>query len=114
MGAVRERNLVAAVILHSILVTTAGRPRPGAFHVLRHAEHFLVATVVSSTDGPPSSMPSWAVTWEAEEAETPQSLDMARNGFAFDARSTPAEALEWHAIDEAHWIEHGYAPNHWK
>jgi hypothetical protein len=109
----RERILVAAVILHSILVTTAGRPRPGAVHVLRHAERFLVATVVSSRPGPPSWMPSWAVIWEAEEAETRQSLDMARNGFACDARSTPEEALEWHAIDEAHWRAHGYAPNHW-
>jgi hypothetical protein len=53
------------------------------------------------------------VTWEAEEAETPQSLDMARNGFACDARSTPEEATHWHEIDEQHWREHGYAPNHW-
>jgi hypothetical protein len=101
------------VKLYSILVATAGRPAIGSRHVLRHAEHFLVATVVSSTPGPPNSKPSWAVTWEAEEAETPQSLDMARNSFACDACSTPEEATHWHEIDEQHWREHGYAPNHW-
>jgi hypothetical protein len=30
-----------------------------------------------------------------------QAAAIARNRFAFDARST----LEWHAIDEKHWIE---------
>jgi hypothetical protein len=81
--------------------------------VVRRAERFLVATVVSSTPGPPAWMPSWAVTWEAEEAETPRGEQMARNGFALDARATPEESMEWHALDEAHWREHDYAPNHW-
>jgi hypothetical protein len=36
-----------------------------------------------------------------------------RNTFALDARATPEEALRWHEIDEEHWREHGYAPNHW-
>jgi hypothetical protein len=40
---------------------------------------------------------------------------MARNSdvFALDARATIEEAQRWHEIDEQHWREHGYAPNHW-
>jgi len=103
------------VKLYSILVTTAGRPAIGSCHVLRHAEHFLVATVVSSTPGPPSSMPAWAVTWDVDDGvRADEALAMARNAFALDARATPDEALRWHVIDEKHWIEKGYAPNHWK
>jgi hypothetical protein len=102
------------MMLFSILVTTTGRPQIGSEHALRHAERFLVGRVVSATPGPQSTMPSWVVTWEADEIESQNALAMARSGFALDARSTPAEALEWHVIDEAHWREHGYAPNHWK
>ena len=39
---------------------------------------------------------------------------MSRNTFALAARSTPGEALERHTIDEKHWIEKGYVPNHWE
>jgi len=99
--------------LHAILVTTTGRPRPGTVQVLRHLDRFLLGTVVSATPGPPSSMPSWAVTWEAEEIETERARAMARGSFALDARATVDESLRWHAIDEAHWVSHGYAPNHW-
>jgi hypothetical protein len=112
MGRLRRLLLVDPVKLYSILVTTTPRPRPGDVHVVR-PERFLVATVVSATPGPLSSMPSWAVTWEAEEAETPQSQDMALAGFALDARATPDEAIEWHVIDESLWRERAYAPNHW-
>jgi hypothetical protein len=102
--------------LHSILVTTAGRPQIGEEHVLRHAERFWVGRVVSATPGPESTMPSWVVTWEVDQdVSEEQALDMAwnRNTFALDARATPDEALVWHAIDEVHWRQHGYAPNHW-
>ena len=101
------------MILHAILVTPTGRPRPGTVHALRHIERFLLGTVVSATPGPPSSMPAWAVTWQTEEIETERARAMARNGFALDARATVEEALHWHAIDETHWRKHGYAPNHW-
>jgi hypothetical protein len=101
--------------LYSILVTTTGRPKIGSKQVLRHAARFWVGRVVSATPGPPSSMPSWAVTWDVDHiVSEAEAADMARKTFALDARATPAEALEWHAIDEAHYREHGYAPNHWK
>jgi hypothetical protein len=53
------------------------------------------------------------VTWQVDAAiGEAQAAAMASNRFALDARSTPDEALEWHAIDEKHWIENGYAPNY--
>jgi hypothetical protein len=59
-------------------------------------------------------MPSWAVMWDVDDiVHKEEAAGMARNGFALDARANPDEALEWHAIDEKHWIEKGSAPNHW-
>ncbi|MGM4916302.1 hypothetical protein [Tardiphaga sp. 813_E8_N1_3] len=101
-------------LLYSILVTTSGRPAIGSEHLLRHAERFWVGTVASATPGPPSSMPAWAVTWHVDATVGAAHADtMAMKIFALDARETPEEARRWHAIDEAHWREHGYAPNHW-
>ena len=104
-------------VLYSILVTTTGRPSIGSLHVLRHAERFWVARVASAVPGPPhSAMPAWAVAWDIDETVGEAQADaMARNRntFALDARATPEDALEWHAIDEKHWRDHGYAPNHW-
>ena len=103
--------------LYSILVTTTGRPLIGSRHVIRYAERFWVARVASATPGPQSAMPAWAVTWDVDDTvRAEEALEMARNRnvFALDARATPEEALKWHVIDEAHWREHGYAPNHWK
>jgi hypothetical protein len=103
-------------LLYSILVTTSGRPAIGSEHLLRHAERFWVGRVASATPGPPSSMPSWAVTWHVDVSVGEAQANMAarnKNVFVLDARETPEEARRWHAIDEAHWIEKGYAPNHW-
>jgi hypothetical protein len=101
--------------LFSILVTTTGRPSIGSRYVIRHADRFWIARVASATPGPPSSMPSWAVTWDVDDiVHKEEAAAMARNAFAPDARANPDEALEWHAIDEKHWIEKGYAPNHWR
>jgi hypothetical protein len=64
-------------------------------------------------------MPAWAVVWDVDDWDVDDTVGeaqadaMARSTFALDARATPEEALEWHANDEAHWREHGYAPNHW-
>lgn len=83
---------------------------------MRPAERFWVATVASATPGPPSVMPAWAVTWHVDATVgEAQAADLARNRnvFVLDARETAAEALEWQAIDEAHWRSKGYAPNHW-
>lgn len=104
----------AVTDLYSILVTTSGRPPIGSRHLVRYAERFWVATVASATPGPPSSMPSWSVTWHVDATVgAAQAHAMAMNTFALDARETPEEARRWHAIDEAHWREKGYAPNHW-
>jgi hypothetical protein len=115
MGSLRRRFLVDPVKLYSILVTTAGRPAIGSRYVLRHAERFWVARVASVTPGPlEASMPAWAVTWDADDTvRAEEALAIARKNFALDARATAAEALHWHAIDEKHWIDHGYAPNRW-
>jgi hypothetical protein len=78
---------------------------------------FWVGRIASAMPGPPCVMPAWAVKWQVDAtvAEA-QAAAMARNRnrFAPDARSTPEEALERHAIDEKHWTEKGYAPNHWR
>jgi hypothetical protein len=104
----------ARIELYSILVTTTGRPAIGSRHVLRHAERFWSARVASATPGPPASMAAWAVTWDVDDTvRAEEALAMARNVFALDARATPEEAARWHEIDEEHWREHGYAPNHW-
>jgi hypothetical protein len=103
--------------LYSILVTTSGIPAHGSLHVVRYGGRFFIAHVASATPGPPdASMPAWAVTWDVDDAgaDSPAAMVMARQGFAFDARATGAEALRWHAIDERHWLDHGYAPNHWE
>lgn len=101
--------------LFSILVTTTGRPSIGSRHMVRHADRFWIARVASATPGPPSSMPSWVVTWDVDDTvHKEEAAAMAKNALALDARATPDEALEWHAIDEKHWIEKGYAPNHWR
>jgi hypothetical protein len=102
--------------LYSILVTTTGRPRLGSRYVLRHGTRFWVGEVRSTMPGPPSSMTSWSVIWRVDPTVDEAQADaMARNRntFALDARATPEEALRWHAIDEAHYREQGYAPNHW-
>ncbi|MCC8961638.1 hypothetical protein H8A95_04705 [Bradyrhizobium sp. Pear76] len=100
--------------LHSVLVTTTGRPKIGSVQVLRHDGRFLLGTVISATPGPTASMPAWAVTWEAELIASERALAMARSSFPLDARATLEEARHWHEIDEAHWRVHGYAPNHWE
>jgi hypothetical protein len=100
--------------LYSILVTTTGRQPIGSRHVIRYNERFWVARVASATPGPQSTMPAWAVTWDVDDGvRADEALAMARNAFALDARATPEEALRWHESDEKHWIEKGYAPNHW-
>jgi hypothetical protein len=107
--------LVDTMKLYSMLVTHAGRPAIGSRHVIRYAERFWVARVASAKPGPQSTMPAWAVTWDVDNtARAEEALAMARTNFALDARNTASEALHWHAIDEKHWIEHGYAPNHWR
>jgi hypothetical protein len=60
-------------------------------------------------------VPSWSVIWRVDQnVEADQADAMARNTFAVDARATMEDALRWHEIHEAHCIEHGYGPNHWK
>jgi hypothetical protein len=99
--------------LYSIRVTATGRRLVGSRHVIRYAERFWVARFASATPGPQSTMPAWAVAWDVDDTvRVEEALAMARSAFALDARATPEEAMEWHAIDEEHWREHGYAPNH--
>jgi hypothetical protein len=86
--------------LFSILVTTTGRPSIGSRHMVRHADRFWIARVASATPGPPSLMPSWVVTWDVDDTvHKEEAAAMAKNALALDARATPDEALEWHAID---------------
>jgi hypothetical protein len=100
--------------LYSILATATGRPLVGSRHVIRYTERFWVARVASATPGPQSTMPAWAVAWDVDDTvRADEALAMARRAFTLDARATPEEAMEWHAIDEAHYREQGYAPNHW-
>ena len=101
--------------LFSIIVTTAGRPSMGSKHLLRHNERFWVGRVISTTTGPPSVMPSWSVIFRIDQDyDDTQARATFLRSFALHARATHAEALRWHEIDEAHWVEHGYAPNHWE
>jgi hypothetical protein len=67
MGRLRRRFLVDPVKLYSILVTNAGRPLIGSRHVIRYAERFRIARVALATQGPPSMMPTWAVTWGVDD-----------------------------------------------
>lgn len=85
--------------LYSILVTTTGRPKIGSVHVLRHADRFLLGTVVSATPEPLSSMPSWAVTWKAYTIESERALAMARSSYVLDAR-VPPESLTEKAVSD--------------